>query len=101
MVQTKHCFGCGSSSRRLIFLTSYGRAWLAQLVRSLPSNHKVPGSIPGFAEIRIFVQSSFPPKPTQLSIPASGVVNEYQHLLGANLRWISVPSRGSQRFLSA
>ena len=43
-------------------------AWLAQLVRSLPSNHKVPGSIPGFAEISIFVQPSFPPKPTQLSI---------------------------------
>ena len=45
-----------------------GRAWLAQFVRSLPSDHKVPGSIPGFAEIRIFVQPSFPPKQTQLSI---------------------------------
>ena len=45
-----------------------GRAWLAQLVRSLPSDHKVPGSIPSFAEIRTFVQPSFPPKPTQLSI---------------------------------
>ena len=43
-------------------------AWLAQLVRSLPSDHKVPSSIPGFAEIRIFVQPSFPPKLTQLSI---------------------------------
>ena len=45
-----------------------GRAWLVQLVRSLPSDHKVLGFIPGFAEIRIFVQPSFPPKPTQLSI---------------------------------
>ena len=44
------------------------RAWLAQFERSLPSDYKVPGSIPGFAEIRIFVQLSFPPKPTQLSI---------------------------------
>ena len=46
----------------------HGWAWLAQLVRSLPSNQKVPSSIPGFAEIRIFVQPSFPPKPTQLFI---------------------------------
>ena len=68
--------------------------------RSLPSNHKVPGSIPGFSEIRIFVQSSFLPKPTQLSI-LPGKVNEYQCLLGANLRWNSVPSRGSQRLSSA
>ena len=45
-----------------------GRAWLAQLVSSLPSNHRVPSSIPGFAEIWIFVRPSFPPKPTQLSI---------------------------------
>ena len=29
---------------------SIGRAWLAQLVRSLPSNHKVPGSIFGYAK---------------------------------------------------
>ena len=28
-----------------------GRAWLAQLVRSLTSDHKVPSSIPGSAEI--------------------------------------------------
>ena len=28
-----------------------GRAWLAQLVRFLPSDHKVPSSIPGSAEI--------------------------------------------------
>ena len=27
------------------------RAWLAQLVRSLPSDHKVPSSIPGSTEI--------------------------------------------------
>ena len=42
--------------------------WLAQLVRSLPSDHKVPGSIPGFAKIWIFVRPSFLPKLTQLSI---------------------------------
>ena len=29
----------------------YGRALLAQLVRSLPSDHKVPSSIAGFAEV--------------------------------------------------
>ena len=51
-----------------VYLFAVGREWLAQQVRSLPSDHKVPGSIPGFAEIRIFVQSSFPPKLTQLSI---------------------------------
>ena len=50
------------------FYKIWVRAWLAQLVRSLPSNHKVPGSIPGFAEIWIFLRPSFPPKPTQLSI---------------------------------
>ena len=32
-------------------VTDSGWAWLAKLVRSLPSSHKVPGSIPGFAEI--------------------------------------------------
>ena len=32
---------------------------LALLVRSLPSSHKVPGSIPIFAEIQIFVQPFF------------------------------------------
>ena len=89
-----------SDSILIVQVLYYGRAWLAQLVRSLPSNHKVPGSIIGFAEIRIFVQLSFPPKPTQLSI-LPGQVNEDQLLLGANLRWISVPSRGSQRLSSA
>ena len=39
---------------------------------------------PGFAEIQIFVQLSFPPKLTQLSI-LPGYVNEFQCLLGANL----------------
>ena len=53
---------------KMSLIKGRGRAWLAQLVRSLPSDHKVPSSIPGFAEIRIFVQPSFPPKPTQLSI---------------------------------
>ena len=28
-----------------------GRAWLAQLVRFLPSNHKVPSSNPGSAKV--------------------------------------------------
>ena len=42
--------------------------WLVQLVRSLHSSLKVPGSIPGFAETRIIVQPSFPPKLTQHSI---------------------------------
>ena len=54
------CFSASANPAR--------QAWLAQLVRSVPSDHKVPGSIPGFAEIRIFLQPSFPPKPTQLSI---------------------------------
>ena len=45
-----------------------GRAWFAQLVRSLLSSHRVPSSILDFAEIRIFVWPSFPPKLTQLSI---------------------------------
>ena len=49
-------------------LSSIGQVWLAQLVRSLPSDNKVPGLIVGFAEIRIFVQPSFPPKP--LSFPS-------------------------------
>ena len=50
-------------------------------------------------EVFIFVQPSFPPKLTQFTI-LSGWVNEYQRLLGANLRWISAPSRGSQRLSS-
>ena len=33
------------------FFHEGGRAWLAQLVRSLPSDHKVPSSIRGSAEI--------------------------------------------------
>ena len=54
------------------------RAWLAQLVRSLPSDYEVPNinSIPSSAEILIFVRPSFPPKLTQLSI-LPGLVNEY------------------------
>ena len=55
---------------------------------------------PGSAEIWIFVWSFFPPKLTQLSI-LMGLVNEYQFLLGANLRCVSVPSRGRQRLKSA
>ena len=54
-----------------------GWAWLAQLVRYLPSSHKVPSSISGFAEIWIFVQPSF--------LPELLII-----LLGANLQWISV-----------
>ena len=32
----------------------------------------------------------------ELPFHPSGVGKQYQHLLGPNLRWISVPSRGSQ-----
>ena len=59
-----------------------GQPWLVQLVTSLPSDNKVPCSIPGFAEIWIDLSNSI-------------------DLLGANLQWISVPSRGSQRLPSA
>ena len=48
-----------------------------------------------------FIPSSWPSfllNPIPLSILPSSV-NEYQHLLAANLRWISVPFRRSQRFL--
>ena len=64
-------------------LNSTSVFWLAQLVRSLPSSHEVPGPIP---KISVFVRLSFRKKRS---------ANEYQHLLGANLQWISVPSRGS------
>ena len=70
-------------------------AWLVQLVRALPSDIKVPRSIPSSAKILTFVLP-LPPKLTQLSILPGQVTNEYKRLLGAKLRWISVPSRGSQ-----
>ena len=60
---------CYSYSSYLFFhgiLTE--QVWLVQLIRSLTSSHKVPGSILSFAEIRIFVRLSFLPKLTQLSI---------------------------------
>ena len=41
------------------------------------------------------VRSSFQPKLNQLSILPEKL-NEYQHLLGDSLRWISVSSRESQ-----
>ena len=69
--------------------------WLAQLVRSLPYDHNNNSLIPDSAEIGTFVRPSFPPMLTQFSI-LPGKVNEYQRLLGANLRWICVPSRGWQ-----
>ena len=47
---------------------SGGRAWLAQLVRSLPSNQKVPGSIPTLPRFESLCDFFFLPKPTQLSI---------------------------------
>ena len=76
--------------------------WLAHLVRSLLSNHKVPSSIPAVCrDLNICViffsawaNSAFHPS-------GVGTVNEYQRLLGANLRWISVPSRESQGLSSA
>ena len=67
---------------------SLARAWLEPFVRSLPSSHKVPCMIPGFANIQIFeVQPSFAPLEANSAFhPANvGTVNEYQHLLGANL----------------
>ena len=75
------------------FITHFtcGRAWLAQLVRSTSSVHKVPSSIPGSAEIWTFVQLYFPPKLIQRSI-LPGKVNKYHRLLGAKLQWISVSS---------
>ena len=47
-------------------------------------------------DLNWFVRLSFPPKLTQLSI-LPGYVNEYQRLLGANLGWISVPSRAKSK----
>ena len=43
-------YKCKLGNRKLISI-NMGRAWLAQLVRSLLSDHKVPSSIPGSAEI--------------------------------------------------
>ena len=43
----------------------------AALIRSLPLNYKIPGSIPCSAEIWIFVSSSLPAKLIQLSIFSS------------------------------
>ena len=51
------------------------------------------------AEIWIFMWPNFPLTLTQLTI-LPNKVNEYQCLLGANLRWISVLSRGGQRLSS-
>ena len=70
-----------------------------QLVRSPPSDHKLPSSIPGLAKIRTFVPPSFLPKLTQLSI-LPGKVNEYQRLLGANLQWISVQGESKTHTLN-
>ena len=50
-----------------------------QLVRSLPSHHKVLSWILSFAEISIFVPTSVLPKVTQLSILLRSL-NEYQHV---------------------
>ena len=55
---------------------------MAQLVRSLTSDHKLPGSIPGSAEIYCLLSI----------LPRS--VNEFQFVLEANLRWFGFPSRG-------
>ena len=41
---------CVTTTDKVFSLQNTGRAWLAQLVRSLPSNHKVPGSILGYAK---------------------------------------------------
>ena len=68
----------------ILFYFYSERAWLAQLVRSLPSDHKVPSSIPGSPEIWIFVWPSFHPS-------TAG-----KWVLWADLRWISVPSKRIQ-----
>ena len=48
--------------------------WLALSVRSLPTNHEVPGSSPGSAEIWIFLPkltSAFHPSGIDKRVPAS------------------------------
>ena len=58
--EVSFCFIC-------IFLLR--REWLAQLVRSLPSDHKVPSSIPGSAEIWTDLCDFFS-RLSQLSFPS-------------------------------
>ena len=69
-------------------ISFYNGTWLAPVVGNKlslkPSSHKVPCSISSSAKVWIFVWPSFLPKLIQLSIHTR-FVNEYQHLLGANL----------------
>ena len=66
----------------------------------LSFDQKVPGWIFGFSENQIVMRTSIEHKLTQLSILPGYKINKYQRLLGANLRWLIVPSRGSQRLSS-
>ena len=61
-------FSFSQIKRNLYCLVVIRITWLVLLVGFLPYSHKVPGLILGFAKIPIFVQPSFPPKLTQLSI---------------------------------
>ena len=61
-------------------------AWLAQLVRYLPSSHKVPSSIPVSAEIWTFVWLFFLSKLTLLSILKLELLVTYKIIL---FGWIS------------
>ena len=47
----KHAKTQYAAERKSSHIPCCGRVWLAQLVRSLPSNHKVPSSIPGSVKI--------------------------------------------------
>ena len=82
----------------VILLSTFpGRALLAQLVRFSVLNTRSPVQSPAlsrYLNIYIYMEanSAFHP---------SGVVNEYQRLLGANLWWIRVWSRGNQKLSSA
>ena len=73
---------------------------------SLPSHHNCPGEcftllfIAKLKNKNIGV-TSFPTKMIHFFSPEEVSLNDYHSLLGANLRWISVPSMGSQRLLSA
>ena len=52
----------------ILFLTFYDNGGVGAVVRSLPSNPKDPGSIPGFCRDWNIWRPSFPLKFTQLSI---------------------------------
>ena len=56
------CYSCRAEGTKWAKIAALaGRAWLAQLVRSLPSEHKVPSSIPGTAKIGTNLCATFVP----------------------------------------